>query len=228
MNARDYSLILGNGTQLSLEVVDELGIPPEAYAEGEARGRFTGDRLFFQNPKLYHAIVRLLARGLPYREVAEICQVSTNTVCGVSAREGVPVETLRERIARLGFDVAELTMEAIRDLLADPLARREMGLKDLAIVHGIAVQNAQLLAGAATARIEVGKQVEPTHADYLRLLAEAQAEAAKRERNITPVATGLSAESPEQKALATSGVPTTSAEDIIINSNSREKTESEL
>lgn len=201
------SLILGNGTQLQLiGDLEELGLPPEAYAEREAAGRFTGERLFFTNPKLYRAIVALISRGLPYREIADICQISVNTACGVAAREGIPVETLRERIGRLGLDVASLTIEAIRDLLSDPEARAKMGIKDLAIAHGIAVSNAQLLLGAATARVEVGAQSAPGHDDYLRMLADAQREAtAKRERNVTPLPaedaqpTGLPAGNPEQK-----------------------------
>lgn len=165
------SLLLGDGQQLALVEMDDLGVPASAYEEQEARGRFTGDRIFAGNPKLYHAIAALLGRSVPYREIAEICSVSVNTVCAVAQREGIPIETIRERIARLGFDVAGLTMEAIRDLLADPIARRKISAKDLAIIHGIAAQNAQLFAGGATARIEsVERAPKPGHDDYLAFL----------------------------------------------------------
>lgn len=187
------SLILGNGEQLSLLDVDGAGLPPAAYALGEAHGRFTAERIFAQNPKLYRAIVALLARGLPYREVSEICGVSVNTVCAVCHREGTPVETLRERIGRLGMDVAALTMEAIRELLADPEWRQAASLRDLAIVHGIAFQNAQLALGGATSRMELGTAAPaPTHEDYLAFV-----------RNVT----GSSAGNPAQKGALPAAVP---------------------
>jgi hypothetical protein len=181
----DHSLILGNGQQLTL-LDDDAELPPAAYAEREAAGKFTGERLFSENPKLYHAIASLLARGHPYREIAEICQVSTNSVHGVCWREGTPVETLRERIGRLALDVASLSIEAMRDLLADPDARERMTLKDLAIAHDAAVRNSQLLLGGATARMEVDLTARPTRDDYLRELARLTAEAATRPpRNVT-------------------------------------------
>lgn len=188
MSDRGESLMLGNGHQLDLLEVDDAGLPAAAYELGEAAGRFTGERIFSGNPKLYHAIVRLLARAVPYREISDICSVSINTVCAVAQREGVPIETLRERIGRLGLDVAALTIEAIRDLLADPEMRGRHSMRDLSIAHGIAVQNAQLLLGGATGRIEHADATPaPGHDDYLAYI-----------QNVTR--TGSSAENPAQKA----------------------------
>lgn len=184
------SMLLGNGTQLRLLDVDEAGLPAQAYADLEARGRFTGERLFLRNPQLYTAIVKLLGRGLTYREIAETCSVSVNTVCGVCFREGVPIETLRQRIGRLGLDVAHLTMECIRDLLADPTWKLSASAKDLAIIHGIAFQNAQLALGGATARIETTDMAPPGHDDYLAAI-----------RNVTPPQTGFGPGIPGQKEL---------------------------
>ena len=200
MNTPGESLILGNGTQLDLMPGDELdlaGLPAEAYADAEARGRFTGERLFLQNPKLYGAVAKLLARGETYREIADLCQVSTQTVTGVAYREAIPVETLRERLGRIGFDVARLSMEAMLELLSDPIARMKISAKDLSVIYGIAVSNSQLLLGGATARIESRDVMEPGHADYLRMLADAQAAARRGEINVTP--TGLRAENPGAK-----------------------------
>lgn len=182
------SLILGKDRQLDLIEVDDAGLPAAAYALEEASGRFTGERLFLRNPRLYHAIVRLLGRGMPYREIEEICGVSPATVCGVSMREGIPIETIRERVGRMSFDVAMLSIEAIRDLLSDPLARAKLGLKELAIAYGIATQNGQLLTGAATARLEHVDQA-PAHDDYLRMM-----------KDVTPAPTSLSGPTPAQIA----------------------------
>lgn len=189
------SLILGNGVELELNLgtVDAAGLPPVAYQRAEEFGRFTGERIFSGNPKLYRAIVALLARGVPYREISEICSVSVNTVCAVCQREGTPIETIRERIGRLGLDVAALTVEAMRDMLADPVQRARLTLKDLAVAHGIAFQNAQLALGGVTARLDYGdKTPAPGHDDYLRYIEGLQ--------NVT--ATGSSAEKPALKEAA--------------------------
>lgn len=186
------TLLTGRGAQLSLlGEVDEAGLPAAAYTRIEERGRFTGERLFSSNPKLYGAIAKLLARGqMGYREIADVCEVSVNTVCGVAFREGLPIETIRERLGRVGLDVARLTLEAMLELLSDPESRKKIPAKDLAVMHGIAVSNAQLLLGGATARIESSQPASPGHADYLAFL-----------RNVTP--TGLSAGNPG----ANSGAP---------------------
>lgn len=173
------TLLTGRGTQLALVETDDVGLPGEAYARLEERGRFTGERLFSGNPKLYGAIVKLLARGLPYREIADVCEVSVNTVCGVAFRERVPIETLRERIGRLGLDVSQLTLEGMRDLLADPVARAKLTLKDLAVAHGIATSNAQLLLGGATARLETPTMRPPSHGDYLEFIRNVTSSAAE-------------------------------------------------
>lgn len=183
MSDRNESLLLGNCRQLALlDDVDDAGLPAEAYQLNEASGRFTGERIFLANPKLYHVMASLLSRGLPYREISEICCVSVNTVCAVSLREKIPIETIRERVARMGLDVAFLSIEAIRDLLSDPIARSKLGLKELAIAFGIATQNAQLLSGGATARLET-IEASPGHEEYQRLM-----------RDVT--GTGLRAETP--------------------------------
>lgn len=183
------SLILGNGAQLSLIDADEYGLPPGAYARSEDRGRWTGDRLFFANPQVYRAIARLLARGqMTYRDIAETLEISVNTVCGVAYREGVPIETLRERIGRLGLEVAQLSLEAIRDLLSDPVDRKKINAKDLAIIHGIATTNAQLLLGGATARIDTTTASVPDHEAYVAFL-----------KTVTPLSTGLVGGNLQQK-----------------------------
>lgn len=184
------TLVLGNGQQLSLDAqLDDAGLPPEAYARMEESGRYTGERIFSGNPRLYHAIVKLLGRALPYREIADICSVSVNTVCGVAFREQIPIETIRERIGKLGLDIAQLSLEAMKDLLTDPVARQALTLKELAVAFGVATQNSQLLLGGATARIETTQPAVPDHDAYLAFI-----------KNVTPVLTGLRAGNPPANA----------------------------
>lgn len=186
------SLELGNGQQLALDgqILDDAGLPPQAYARMEESGRYTGERIFSGNPKLYRAVVALLGRGMPYREIADICSVSVNTVCGVAFREQIPIETIRERIGRTGLDVAQLSLEAMKDLLADPVARSGLSLKELAVAFGVATQNAQLLLGGATARVDHTQQAVPDHEAYLAFI-----------KNVTPALTGLRDGIPAQKAV---------------------------
>lgn len=217
MSDRRESLILGNGQQLALIDADEAGLPAAAYEAGEASGRFTGERIFSGNPKLYHAIVRLLARAVPYREISEICSVSVNTVCAVAANERIPIETLRERIGRLGLDVAALTIEAIRDLLADPVTREKLNLRDLAIAHGISVQNAQLLLGGATSRTEsTDTGTQPGHDDYLAYIANVTGTGSSGEKQAAKEARPLAIEVAARPALeaSTSDLPTPSTDPI--------------
>lgn len=190
------SLVLGNGQQLSLAgELDDAGLPAQAYERLEETGRYTGERIFSSNPKLYHAIVKLLGRAMPYREIADVCSVSVNTVCGVAFREQIPVETIRERIGRTGLDVASLSLELIKDMLSDPVISRTLSLKDLSVAFGIATSNAQLLLGGATARVENTQATVPDHDAYLAFI-----------RNVTPVLTGLRAGNPAPNAAAPSAL----------------------
>lgn len=194
------SLILGSGAQLNLDgSVDDAGLPALAYARMEESGRFTGERIFSSNPRLYHAIKSLLGRSIPYREIADICSVSVNTVCGVAFREEIPIETIRQRMGRLGLDVAQLSLEAMMALLTDPERRKELTLKELAVAFGIATTNAQLLLGGATSRIETALQAVPDHDAYLAFL-----------KNVTPALTGLRAGNPGPNAAPALDVPSSS------------------
>lgn len=212
MTQEGTSLLLGNGTQLDLIDVDEAGLPEQAYAMAESAGRFTGERIFSTNPRLYRAVVALLSRAVPYREISEICGISVNTVCAVCQREGVPIETIRERIGRLSLDVAQLTIEAIRDMLADPAQRRTLSLRDLSIAYGIATQNGQLLLGGATSRMET-VEAAPTHDAYLEMM-----------KNVT--GTGLGGQNPVQKEPA-AALPTAPATiDLPVDDHAAEQPQS--
>lgn len=177
-------LLLGSGRQLELVDLDEIGLPPAAYASDEARGRWTGERLFSQRPMVYRACAKLLAAGqMGYREIADLLEISTNTVCGVAFREGITIETIRERLGRKFMDVATLSVEAALELLSDPQRRRLLSAKDLGILAGIATERGQLLLGGATQRIDHGDMSPPDHSAYFEAI-----------KNVTP--TGSAAGNP--------------------------------
>lgn len=179
------SLLLGNGTQLALlpEQGDEL--PDGVFARQEQRGIFTAERLFNRNPRLYHAIVKLLGKAETFWSIADILSVSVNTVRAVRDREGVAIDTEKTRIGQVALDVARLSFETLHARLADPEERAKLRTTDLGIIAGIATEKAQLLLGAPTAIIASTETAAPGHDDYLRLLAGL--------KNVT--GTGYSAES---------------------------------
>lgn len=192
------SFLLGNGKQLDfLPDADPSEIPAEAYAAQESRGIFTGERLFQQNPRLYKGIVKLLGGGIPFWTIAETLSVSVNTVRAVREREGVTIDTEKNRIGGIALDVARLGFEELKRRLSDLDELAKLSAKDIAIMTGIATQNAQLLLGGPTARIETIEHGAPGHEDYLRYIAEL--------KNVT--ATGLAAETPALKEATAAALP---------------------
>lgn len=155
----------------------------------ERAGEFTGDRFFLQQPAKYEAVVRLLASRVGVKTVARMVGCSVNTVRAVRRREGITVDTLREK-----------TVQALAEFVADASERLRDEVNDLpaaalAVPLGIATEKLQLLSGGATARVEV-LQVAPVDAfaAYIESLPAAE-----------PAAIGLGAESAPQKGAAGAG-----------------------
>jgi hypothetical protein len=119
---------------------------PDTLAMGDKfqAGQFTGERLAAQDPDRYRAICGALANGMSLRSIARAYQVSTNTVAAVREREGLTIETLKQRLAdqaRLGAGLAiERMIEEIDHF------KRE----SLPIVAGVLIDKSQLLDGQPT------------------------------------------------------------------------------
>ncbi len=151
----------------------------------ERSGEFTGDRFFLQRPADYAAVVQLLASRVGVKSIAKMVGCSVNTVRAVRRREGISVDTLREKtVAALAEFVADAS-ERLRDEV------QELPVAALAVPLGIATEKLQLLNGGATARVEV-LQVAPVDAfaAYIESL---------------PTAMGSGAEESRQKASANGG-----------------------
>lgn len=148
------------------------GIKSAPFFALEAKGEFTGARLFKARPDTYKAIVVLLGQGVGVIRIGQLLGVSCNTVMAVRDRELPAVEQVKEHIARVAHSGALLASEGIlerlNELMTDPMQRRCLDikdLKDLAVVFGILTSNAQLLAGQPTARVEIA-QATPAHSDF--------------------------------------------------------------
>ena len=86
----------------------------EALTSAEARGEYTGERLFTQRPDIYRATVELLGQGVGVRQIARTLRVSHNTIAAVRRGEGDTVDTLKEQ-----------TVQALARVFATRLSTRQ-------------------------------------------------------------------------------------------------------
>ena len=163
MNRSDESLIARHAEQVA-------AAPPlfseevlEALTSAEARGDYTGERLFTQRPDIYMAVVELLGQGVGVRQIARTLRVSHNTISAVRHREGATVDTLKEQtvqaLARFVGAASERLLEEVHTIK----------LEALPVALGIATEKLLLLTGQATQRVahvDEAPQV-PAFADWL-------------------------------------------------------------
>lgn len=160
------------------------------FDEKESVGEYTGERFFQKRPVEYKLVVRLLASGVGILTTAAILRVSPSTVIAVRNREGVPIKAEKANLSRLAHVFSNLTIEAacelLTEILADPERRGEATFKDvsdLVKAASLSINAGQLLAGEATARVEIPDAKKPAHEDF-------NAELAKL-RDVTPTGLGV-------------------------------------
>jgi hypothetical protein len=189
--------------QVELLAPDELA--HEVFFERLERttGDYTAERLRSKRPDDYKVIMALLARGYGSQKIQDEFhrlgkKLSKNTVKAVRAVEGESLDLLRTRLAGEAFVAADDYRAAaillLDEIMADPKRRKKLTVRDvqsLEVASGIATQNAQLLAGLPTARLELSDLREPDHDDFNRQLARLPA--------IDPVSTHLGEKTPGQK-----------------------------
>lgn len=150
-------------------------VPGSFFADLDSKGEFTGDRLFQKRPDAYRAVVVLLGQKMGVIRIGKLLGLSPNTVMAVRDREQPSIDIVKEHLARTSHAGAALASEVMLgnlNRIAEldvPLAIKD--LKDLAVCYGILVQNAQLLAGQPTARVEVHELQRPGHDDYNRYIS---------------------------------------------------------
>ena len=163
MSRPDESLIARQAAQVA-------AAPPlfsedvlESLTSAEARGEYTGERLFSQRPDIYRATVELLGQGVGVRQIARTLRVSHNTIAAVRHREGATVDTLKEQtvqaLARFVGAASERLLEEVHNIK----------LEALPVALGIATEKLLLLTGQATQRVahvDEAPQV-PAFADWL-------------------------------------------------------------
>jgi hypothetical protein len=183
------------------------GVPSAPLFTLENKGEFTGERLHRCRPDTYKAVCVLLAQGLGVIKIGELLGVSSNTVMAVRDREKTAVDQIKGHLAKVALSAATLASEGILEqlntIVSNPLLRSGLGvkeLKELAVVYGIMVQNAQLLSGAATARIEIAEAAPPAHEDFNAYLATLKTAGSTHLEGETPAPKGPGATRPAAPA----------------------------
>jgi hypothetical protein len=145
---------------------------PESVAKAlEVSGDYTLERVHAHRPEACQVAVLLLKSGIGLMRIAKALRMSTNTISMLRDEAGIRPEDQTAALAKASALVAALSAERLIDRLEDPTTAAEIPARDLAIIHGVGVDKAQLLSGGATARIEhvEGVSVDDAMKEYVRL-----------------------------------------------------------
>ena len=165
INPEEKQLYLIESDQLPASIFEESEKLTDDDGDGYKR-EFTAARLFARKPEVYNSIISLSAEGLGALRIGRLLKVSPNTVLAVRAREGEIVDIEKERISRECRAAARMCVEGIVEDLTDPARRRKISAKDKAIIHGVLIEKAELIAGLPTSRIDHSGSREPSADDY--------------------------------------------------------------
>jgi hypothetical protein len=126
---------------------------------------FSGLRLFQRKPRVYAAIVRMLAENLSTSMIARALAVSPSTVEAVRLREGVCQDIERGRLLDLTKSASRLCIERLIELTPT------MSARDAAIAYGITCEKGLLLAGEPV-NITLNKSEQLSHQSFNDLLSQ--------------------------------------------------------
>ena len=83
----------------------------------KTKGRFTGERLLRERPRVYRKVVELLAEpGMSINQITKFCRVSEHTVRAVRDREAVSIAERKQRLMSIFGNVAEMAAERMEEL----------------------------------------------------------------------------------------------------------------
>lgn len=122
--------------------------------------------------------LELLAEGATWEEVAEKTGLSFTQIGAVKSRHEVAIDVRKKQLAIDGFEMAEglrLLMKQKLAMLADnPDALAKVGVKDLALSYGIAIDKGMQALGENKMVIE-HKASKPSLEDAKKAIEEARA-----------------------------------------------------
>lgn len=129
------------------------------------QGRFTAERVA-RNQERYRMIVQALGQGLPVRMICSAFSVSHHVVKLIREREPELIATEKQRMSRLLWNTARLSVEGF----VEDLERGVVPPNVKAIGAGIFLDKKALLDGEATSRIEVVRTDLPSLEDMRRVI----------------------------------------------------------
>lgn len=153
------------------ELIPSSQMPDTLFDGLQHQGQYTAARLFAQRPETAKQIQSLIAEGIGILRISRICKVSPSTVIAVRDRSAGEIENQARQVGRTAMSIANQSLDAIQEAIDDPERRRKVSPRDWAIIAGVAVDKAQLLAGLPTSISLVAHAELPTHEDYEQMVA---------------------------------------------------------
>jgi hypothetical protein len=133
---------------------DDDALDASAYHREElpakVAGRFTAARFLRDHPDKYRMAVDMTAAGLSRIQIARILQVSVHTLMEVEAANPVSIAQARDKhIQRLQAG-ADLALDSIIEVLADPVTRAKIPGGTLGVMYGILKDHLNKATGQPT------------------------------------------------------------------------------
>jgi hypothetical protein len=95
-------------------------------------GRFTGERLLRERPRVYRKAVELLAKpDMSINQITKLCRVSEHTVRALRDPEAISIAERKQRLTSIFANVAEIAAEPMEELAG------QASLRDAGTTAGI-------------------------------------------------------------------------------------------
>jgi hypothetical protein len=154
------------------DLIPSTDMPAALFDSHEQAGQYTAARLFAQQPETVQRIQGLLAEGVGILRISRIVRVSPSTVIAVRDLSLTEIEKQAHAVGKGAMSIAHQSIDAIQEAIDDPERRRKTSPRDWAIIAGVMVDKAQLLAGLPTSiNLNVAAEL-PSHDEYERRVSE--------------------------------------------------------
>jgi hypothetical protein len=133
--------------------------------QSKPKGRFTGERLLRERPRVYRKLVELLAEpGMSINQITKLCRVSEHTVRAIRDREAISIAERKQRLMSIFGNVAEIAAERMEELAG------QASLRDAGPTAGIATD--KLLALSSDPFSQANQQHLHLHLQAVDLIGQ--------------------------------------------------------
>lgn len=155
-----------------LQLLDDKAFEDAAVGRESEQGIYSGKDLKRYDAAKYEQVCEMLADGSnSIRAISRTTGVSRNTVSGIAMYQAGDIEPHKKRLKQRHRQILELSADRVVDKLRDPTA--DLGLRDLAILHGTIFDKHQLETGGATANINQRIEMSRSgHDRYMEIMQE--------------------------------------------------------